>query len=37
MARRRKRDWLPEALFLLLLLGGSTLYVVVRFWPDQWW
>lgn len=29
----RLRDWLPEAGFIALVIGGSLVYVVIRFWP----
>jgi hypothetical protein len=28
-----KRHWLPETLFMALVLGGSFAWVVWRFWP----
>lgn len=29
----RKQDWVPEAGFVVIILGTSLIYVIIRFWP----
>jgi hypothetical protein len=30
-------DWLPETVFIALVIGGSFAWVLFRFWPEEWW
>jgi hypothetical protein len=37
MTKNRVRDWLPETAFIVVVIGGSLVYVIIRFWPEVWW